>query len=52
MFRTIEHVEQGELDHAAMPNQTAIATMQATNANNTSGAFCFELPLRGESLAA
>jgi hypothetical protein len=52
LFRTIEYAEQEELDHVLMPNQTAIATTQATTANNTNGAICFELPLRVQSLAA
>lgn len=52
LFRTIEYAEQQELDHALMPNQKAIAMIQATTVNITSGVTCFELPLRGESFAA
>lgn len=38
--------------HAFKPNQMPSATMQATTKHHTSGVTCFELPLRGESLAA
>jgi len=42
----------GTNDYVLKPNQTPIATMHATMANQTSGVTRFELPLRGESLAA
>jgi hypothetical protein len=39
-------------DQAFMPNQIKNAMMQTTIANHTTGVTRFELPLRGESLAA
>lgn len=35
-----------------MANQIAIATIATTIVPHTAGIICFELPLRGESLAA
>ena len=41
-----------QLRYARMPNQTASAIMTATIAAQTTGVTFFELPLRGELLAA
>jgi hypothetical protein len=38
--------------HGLIASQIATATIATTMAHQTSGATCFELPLRGESLAA
>ena len=38
--------------YARNPNQSTAATITATIAAQTTGATFFELPLRGESLAA
>jgi hypothetical protein len=38
--------------HGFQANQIATATMATMIAHKTSGLTCFELPLRGESLAA
>ena len=41
-----------QLRYACMPNQIASAIMAATIAAQTTGVTFFELPLRGELLAA
>jgi hypothetical protein len=38
--------------HTLTANQIAMAMSVTTIAHHTSGVTCFELPLRGESLAA
>jgi hypothetical protein len=38
--------------HALIANQIAIAISATTIAHHIAGVVCFELPLRGESLAA
>jgi hypothetical protein len=38
--------------HGLMANQIAITTKAAITILHTTGVTCFELPLRGESLAA
>jgi hypothetical protein len=38
--------------HSLSANQIAMTTMAATMAAHIIGVTCFELPLRGESLAA
>jgi hypothetical protein len=41
-----------QIHHGLIANQIATAMMVATTAHHITGVTCFELPLRGESLAA